>query len=356
VASPKQLGDVLFDHLKWPHGKKGKSGAYNTSSDVLSTLASEGYAMAQTLLEWRKINKLKNTYTHTLADQIDDQTGRIHTTYSMTSTSTGRLSSIHPNVQNIPVRTPEGRLIRRAFGAPPGYGLLCLDYSQIELRLLAHMGRILPLQTAFQNNQDIHRQTAADLFGCSIQDVTEDQRQSAKVVNFGLIYGMSAFGLSQKLSISVSKATNIIAQYFKTYKGIQEYIEGCKYQARRHGYVTTLWGRRCFIPGITAENAFVRAGAERQAINAPLQGTNADLIKNAMVRIDAYIQHCRLPAVMTLQVHDELIIQVPMDQWESIRDQLVPLMRGVADLSVPLHVTSSFHLRWEKTLGQSLRE
>lgn len=346
VASPKQLGTVLFDSLKWPYGKKGKSGAYNTSSSVLQTLATEGYELASTILEWRKLNKLQSTYTKTLADQVDRQTGRLHTTYSMVSTSTGRLSSVHPNVQNIPVRTPEGRLIRHAFGAPSGYGLLCLDYSQIELRLLAHMGHIAALQKAFQDNVDIHRQTASDIFACELKEVTPEQRRLAKIINFGLIYGMSAFGLAQQLSIPVPDASDIIDRYFKTYEGVKAYIDRCKSQARRHGYVTTLWGRRCFIPGIMASNTFVRSGAERQAINAPLQGTNADLIKNAMVRIDDYIRRYRLPVSMVLQVHDELILQVPTDSWEVMRDQLSPLMQGVADLSVPLSVNASFDLRW----------
>ncbi len=346
VASPKQLGDVLFNDLKWPHGKKGKSGAYNTSSDVLHTLANAGYDLASTILKWRKLHKLNSTYTLPLADQVHATTQRLHTTYCMVTTSTGRLSSVQPNVQNIPIRTAEGRLIRHAFTAPAGHGLLCLDYSQIELRLLADMGPVPALQQAFHDGVDIHQRTAADLFDCDMDAVTTDQRRRAKTINFGIIYGISAFGLAQQLAIDTADAKAMINRYLNQYTGVKQYIERCTYQAQRCGYVTTLWGRRCFVPGIVDSSAFVRAAAERQAINAPLQGTNADLIKNAMVRIDDYVHTHDVPAHMVLQVHDELVFQVPTDQWVHVRDILVPLMQGVASLSVPLHVTSHFNQRW----------
>jgi len=276
IASPKQLGEVLFDRLGWPGGKKGKSGAYQTSSDVLEFFASQDYPVAHLLLQWRQLTKLRNTYTDGLIAQIQPETGRLCTTYSMVTTSTGRLSSLNPNLQNIPIRTEQGKKIRKAFQASPPYGLLCLDYSQIELRLLAHMGEIETLQQAFSAGLDIHCQTASDIFRCDLGHVTPEMRRSAKTINFGLIYGISPFGLAQQLGIPQGEAKVLIDRYFERYPGILRYMEANKEKARTLGYVTTLWGRRCTIPNIQSRNYALRSAAERQAINAPLQGTSAD--------------------------------------------------------------------------------
>ena len=341
-ASPKQLGKVLFEDLGWPNGKKGKSGAYHTDSDVLSRFAAMGYSLAELLLEWRQISKLINTYAKGLRTHIHPETGRIHTTYSTTTTSTGRLSSLEPNVQNIPIRTERGRLLRAQFKAPPGYAFLCLDYSQIELRLLAHMGPIPSLQRAFQNNLDIHTQTACQLFHCDDKDVTPDMRRTAKGINFGILYGISAFGLAEHLRIDRIMAKTMIDRYFTAYPEILDYLERTRQNARTLGYVTTLWGRRCIISGADHAKAFVRSGAERQAINAPLQGTSADIIKRAMIVSHHWArENPDYDASLVMQIHDELVFQVRQDHIISVRDCLIPLMEKIADLSVPLLVTSS---------------
>jgi DNA polymerase-1 len=340
-ASPKQLGKVLFEDLGWPNGKKGKSGAYQTGSDVLAHFSAMGYPLAEMLLEWRQLSKLIHTYARGLREHIDPQSHRVHTTYSMVTTSTGRLSSLEPNLQNIPIRTERGRLLRHQFRAPPGYDFLSLDYSQIELRLLAHMGPVLSLQKAFQSCQDIHTLTAAHLFHVDPVDVAPDQRRTAKGINFGILYGISAFGLAEYLSIDRVQAKTMIAQYFATYPEIQDYLERTRQQARDHGYVETLWGRRCMIPGASNAHAAVRAGAERQAINAPLQGTSADIIKRAMIQMDAWISQSPYDVAMTLQIHDELVFLVRCDQAETVRDMLVPMMENVVQLSIPLVVSAS---------------
>ncbi len=259
IGSPKQLGEVLFKDLGWPASKKGKSGAFQTSVDVLEAFAAEGKELAVLLLQWRQLSKLTTTYTEPLAHQADPVTQRIHTTYGMAITSTGRLSSVNPNLQNIPIRTAEGRMIRKAFCASPGHLLLSLDYSQIELRLLAHMGNEARLQKAFQNGDDIHQQTACDLFSCAPHAVTPEMRRRAKIVNFGLIYGMSSFGLSQQLSLPLAEAKSIIARYFSLYPDIARYMEHCKEEARQKGYVTTLWGRRCYVPHINSSRYGLRS-------------------------------------------------------------------------------------------------
>ena len=341
-ASPKQLGKVLFEDLGWPNGKKGKSGAYHTDSDVLSRFAAMGYSLAELLLEWRQISKLINTYAKGLRTHIHPETGRIHTTYSTTTTSTGRLSSLEPNVQNIPIRTERGRLLRAQFKAPPGYAFLCLDYSQIELRLLAHMGPIPSLRRAFQNNLDIHTPTACQLFHCDDKDVTPDMRRTAKGINFGILYGISAFGLAEHLRIDRIMAKTMIDRYFTAYPEILDYLERTRQNARTLGYVTTLWGRRCIISGADHAKAFVRSGAERQAINAPLQGTSADIIKRAMIVSHHWArENPDYDASLVMQIHDELVFQVRQDHIISVRDCLIPLMEKIADLSVPLLVTSS---------------
>jgi DNA polymerase I-like protein with 3'-5' exonuclease and polymerase domains/5'-3' exonuclease len=342
-ASPKQLGKVLFDDLGWPKGKKGKSGAYHTGSDVLTSFASKGYPLAKVLLEWRQLSKLVNTYARGLRGHIDSGDRRIHTTYSMVTTSTGRLSSLEPNLQNIPIRTERGRLLRHQFRAPAGYYFLCLDYSQIELRLLAHMGPVPSLQRAFGQHQDIHTQTAAHLFECSVAEVTPDMRRTAKGINFGILYGISAFGLAEHLGIDRISAKTMIQAYFATYPEMAEYLERTRCQARSQGYVATLWGRRCVISGAQNAHAGIRASAERQATNAPLQGTSADIIKRAMIAADAWIdQNKHYDVALVLQIHDELVFQVRCDQVHAVKSILVPLMENVAHLSVPLIVTGSF--------------
>jgi len=264
----------------------------------------------------------------------------------MVTTSTGRLSSLNPNLQNIPIRTEQGKKIRKAFQARPRYGLLCLDYSQIELRLLAHMGKIDALQKAFQANLDIHCQTACDIFGCDLTKVTPEMRRSAKTINFGLIYGISPFGLGQQLGVSQSEAKALIDRYFERYPGILDYMETTKEKARSLGYVTTLWGRRCPIPNIGSRTYPLRSAAERQAINAPLQGTSADIMKKAMISIDQWIQSTQADVKVLLQVHDELILEVRQDEWQEMANGLVPLMESAASLSVPLQVNRVFGSTW----------
>jgi len=347
IGSPKQLGDVLFKDLGWPPSKKGKSGAFQTSVDVLESFAAEGKELAILLLQWRQLSKLTTTYTESLAHQADPVTERVHTTYGMAITSTGRLSSINPNLQNIPIRTAEGKLIRKAFCTDPGNYLISLDYSQIELRLLAHMGNESHLQKAFQNGQDIHQQTACGLFSCTPDEVTDDMRRQAKIINFGLIYGMSAFGLSQQLNVSVPHAKSIISNYFSLYPDIAKYMDQCKEEAREKGYVSTLWGRRCYVPHILSSHYGLRSAAERQAINAPLQGTSADLMKRAMISMTQWIAESKAPFHLLLQVHDEVILEVPEPLVQEAISHLVPLMTSAASLTVPLEVNASWRHRWE---------
>lgn len=359
LASAKQLGEVLFDRLGWPGGKKGASGAYQTHSDVLQTLSDQGFAMADDIITWRQLAKLRSTYTAGLQAHISPDTGRVHTTYTLTQTATGRLSSVAPNVQNIPIRTIQGRKIRRAFGTPQGWGLLSLDYAQIELRLLAHMGPVPGLQQAFQAGLDIHCQTACALFGTPVDQVSDDQRRAAKTLNFGMLYGMSAFTLARTLHIAPAQAKALIQAYFDRYPGIQAYLDATCSFARQHGFVNTLCGRRCWIPGITSPKAMIRQAAQRQAINAPLQGTSADLIKLAMQHVDQYLRRCwhqpRLsdgvqdwpsPEVV-LQIHDELVLQVPENDHEVLARDLKSLMEKA--LSMPLAVPLEVHWRFGRT-------
>lgn len=342
VSSPKQLGEILFDHLKWPGGKRGKAGAYQTSSDILESFAAKNFKLAKILLQWRQLSKLRNTYTESLAQQVNPKTSRLSTTYSMVKTSTGRLASINPNLQNIPARSVEGRKIRKAFQATEGNALLSLDYSQIELRLLAHMGKVKPLQEAFANGKDIHIQTASGLFGCLPFQVTNEMRRQAKTVNFGLIYGISAFGLSQQLGIAPKKAQEIIKAYFQLYPEISDYMEKNKNFAKQHGYVCTLWGRRCFIPQINNPNHLLRTASERQAINAPLQGTSADFTKRAMILVAKWIKAAGSNAKILLQIHDELVLEVPENNILEIGGHIKSIMESVAEISVPLEVNFKF--------------
>lgn len=346
VASPKQLGEILFEKLKLPGGKKGKTGAYSTSAEVLESLSEQGFVLADTLLEWRQLSKLKSTYTDALPQQINPQTGRVHTSYAMAVTSTGRLSSSDPNLQNIPIRKEEGKKIRSAFLASPGMKLLAVDYSQIELRLLAHMANLPELQHAFREGKDIHAETASLVFGVPLEKITSELRFRAKAINFGIIYGISPFGLARQLGISREKANQYINAYFLHYPGIQDYMERMKQEARDKGYVTTLLGRRCFIQDIHSRDPNRKNFAERQAINAPLQGGNADIIKKAMIKLHRHFKENHLDVHMLLQVHDELIFEISEDILDKTKALIVKTMESIVSLSVPLIVEANVGNTW----------
>jgi len=346
VGSPKQLGEVLFDEMKLEGGKKSdKSGAYGTDSGVLEELAEQGHVLPQKILEWRQLAKLKNTYTDSLASQINQKTGRVHTNFAMAIASTGRLSSNDPNLQNIPIRSIEGKKIRHTFVAEPGSLLLAADYSQIELRLLAHVADIPSLKEAFKNGDDIHAITASQMFGVPVSEVDGELRRRAKTINFGIIYGISAHGLATRLGIGRSEAGAYIERYFTQYPGIRAYMEDCKNFAREHGYVETLFGRRCHVPYILDKNAARRQFHERAAINAPLQGTAADIIKRAMIAIDSKLE--TMPeAKMLLQVHDELVFEVAEGAIETAKPIIKKAMEHAAELSVPLTVEIGIGKNW----------
>jgi DNA polymerase-1 len=352
IGSPKQLGEVLFDKLGMQGAGKTKTGAYKTDQDVLEDLAAAGYELPEKVLEWRQIAKLKSTYTDTLVEQINPDTGRIHTCYAMAGAQTGRLSSTDPNLQNIPVRTEEGRKIRQAFRAREGCKLLSLDYSQIELRIVAHMARIDALVEAFHNGADIHAMTASQVFGVPMKDMDPLVRRKAKAINFGIIYGISAFGLARQLGIEQREARAYIDAYFEKYPGIRVYMETVRAACRKSGRVETLFGRRIHLPGINEKNPARRGYAERQAINAPIQGTAADIIKRAMIRIPDALREKKLDADMLLQVHDELLFEVPEKQV----DDTVAVVRGVMEaaagpsltLTVPLVVEAGIGDNWDE--------
>lgn len=346
LASPKQLGEIMFDQLKLPGGKKNKLGAYGTDVDVLEELVGQGHSFAEWVLNWRQLAKLKSTYTEALQKQINGKTGRIHTSYAQTLTLTGRLSSSYPNLQNIPIRTEDGREIRRAFIAEKGCKLLSLDYSQIELRLLAHVAQIEALKHAFYHKQDIHTRTASEIFNVPYEKVDPFLRRQAKAINFGIIYGMSAFGLARQLRISKEEASRYIKLYYEKYPGIQAYMNQMKEIARQQGYVETLFKRRCFIKGIHDQKPVVRGFAERQAINAPLQGTAADLIKLAMCQMQQALDEHHLKAKMILQVHDELIFEVPEEEVEKTLGVAKKIMEHVIQLDVPLVVDCGVGESW----------
>lgn len=347
LGSPKQLSEVLFEHLNLPTDqKKGKSGHYSTDSDVLESLALQGHQIAEHLLSWRQYNKLINTYTRLLPEKINPKTGRIHTNFGLTITTTGRLSSSDPNLQNIPIRTESGRLIRKAFIADAGYKLVSFDYSQIELRLLAHIANIQELKDAFHHNQDIHTLTASHVLGVPIEQITPDQRRSAKAINFGIIYGISAFGLSNQLGVSKSQAQAYIDAYFARYPGIKEYMDTTIQHARSHGYVTTLLGHKAYIRGLEDRNYAMRNYAERQAINAPIQGSNADIIKRAMIQIHDQIKRNNLSAQLLLQVHDELVFEIPTENVDAEIPIIQSIMEGSAKISVPVVVDYGVADNW----------
>ncbi|WP_222440485.1 DNA polymerase I [Siccirubricoccus deserti] len=346
VGSPKQLGEILFDEMKLPGGRKGKAGAWGTDASVLEELAAQGVPLPRKVLDWRQLAKLKSTYVDGLAAAIDPRDGRVHTDFSMANTSTGRLASTEPNLQNIPIRTEEGVKIRRAFVAEPGHVLLAADYSQIELRLLAHLAEVPALREAFETGQDIHSRTAADIFRLPPDAVDKEARRRAKTINFGIIYGMSAFGLAGRLGIGPGEARGIIDAYFAQYPGIRDAMERLKEEARLRGYVSTSFGRRLWVPDINAKDMVRRAGAERAAINAPFQGGAAEIIKRAMVRLPGALKAAGLAARMLLQVHDELVFEVPEAEVEPTAALVRQVMEGVATLRVPLAVEVGSGRSW----------
>ena len=350
IASPKQLGEILFDKMGLEGGKKAKTGAYSTSADVLEDLAASGVEIAAKVLEWRHLAKLKSTYADALVDSILAETGRVHTSFSMVGASTGRLSSSDPNVQNIPIRTAEGRQIRTAFVAAPGHKLISADYSQIELRLVAHVAGETTMIEAFHAGIDIHARTASEVFGVPLDQMDGETRRRAKAINFGIIYGISAFGLARQLGISRGEASDYITAYFKNFPGIRDYMERIKVTAREDGYVETLFGRRIHISGFSGGNQAMRGFAERQAINAPIQGSAADIIKRAMIRIPAALNAAGLNATMLLQVHDELIFEAPEAEAEAATALITSVMENAANpvltLAVPIVAEAGIADSW----------
>ena len=346
LASPKQLQEILFGKLGIKPTKKTPSGAPSTDEDVLQELALD-YPLPKVLLEYRGLAKLKSTYTDKLPKMINAQTGRVHTSYNQAVAITGRLASSDPNLQNIPVRTAEGRRIREAFIAPTGSVIVSADYSQIELRIMAHLSQDDGMLSAFANNEDIHRATAAEIFGCEREAVTSEQRRYAKVINFGLIYGMSAFGLAQNLNIDRSAAQSYIERYFARYPGVRAYMQDTRELAKQKGYVETYFGRRLWVPEINSSNGMRRAGAERAAINAPMQGTAADLIKLAMIAVQNWIAAQQLQTKLIMQVHDELVLEVPEAELDLVKTMLPQLMQNVAKLDVPLLAEVGVGKNWE---------
>jgi DNA polymerase-1 len=348
LASPKQLQEILFEQMKLPVLKKTPTGTPSTAEDVLAELALE-YEFPKLITEHRGLSKLKSTYTDKLPKMQNPVTGRVHTSYHQAVAATGRLSSTDPNLQNIPIRTEEGRRIRQAFIAPKGKKIVAVDYSQIELRIMAHLSQDQALLDAFAQGRDIHRATAAEVFGVNLDDVTSDQRRSAKAVNFGLIYGMSAFGLAKQLGVSRSEAQQYVDRYFERFPGVLNYMERTRKQAHEQGYVETLFGRRLYLPEINAQNMARRKGAERAAINAPMQGTAADIIKKAMIVVDNWLQQQKQPAAtMIMQVHDELVFEVDADKVSEIKQQLVKLMATAATLDVPLLAEAGDGDNWDE--------
>jgi DNA polymerase-1 len=335
VSSPKQLGTILFDQMGLKGGKKTKTGDWSTNASILEDLASES-PFVRKILDYRHLSKLKSTYTDALQDQINERTGRVHTSFSLAGTSTGRLASSDPNLQNIPIRTEEGRKIRTAFVADEGKTLLSVDYSQVELRLIAAMANIPRLKQAFTDGHDIHAITASEIFDVPLQDMDSETRRKAKAINFGIVYGISGFGLAKQLGIETAEASNYIKKYFHRFPELQQFMEETKISARDKGYVETLDGRRCWVRSINDKNHAIRSGAERAAINAPVQGTAADIIKRAMIKIDAAIQSGDIDAIMLLQVHDELIFEVDINKSDQVLIQIKDIMESVASDDIPL--------------------
>ena len=347
LGSPKQLQEILFGQLQLPVMRKTPKGQPSTAEDVLVELAHD-YELPRVIIDYRSVSKLKSTYTDKLPQQIAASTGRVHTSYHQAVAATGRLSSTDPNLQNIPIRTPEGRRIRQAFIAPPGHVLLAADYSQIELRIMAHLSGDQGLREAFAAGEDIHRATAAEVFGAELDDVTADQRRSAKAINFGLMYGMSAFGLARQLEISRGEAQQYVDLYFDRYPGVKSFMDDIREKAKTDGFVETVFGRRLYLPEINSKNGQRRQYAERSAINAPMQGTAADIIKRAMISVQAWLRSSGSGARMIMQVHDELVFEVPADDVTAVRDAVVERMSAAAKLAVPLAVDTGTGPNWDE--------
>ncbi|MCF6292501.1 MAG: DNA polymerase I [Robiginitomaculum sp.] len=351
LASPKQLGEILFDEMALPGGKKTKTGAWKTDAKVLEELANDGQKLPQTILNWRHLQKLKSTYTDALGLAADPETSRVHTSFLLASTTTGRLSSSDPNLMNIPIRTEDGRKIRAAFISEPGNLLLSADYSQIELRVLAHIAKVDALQQAFADGLDIHAMTASEMFSVPIEGMDPNIRRQAKAINFGIIYGISAFGLAIQLGISRTEAADYIKAYFEKFPGIKDYMEAVKEEARENGYVTTLFGRKCWCLEINDKNPMRRSFAERQAINAPIQGSAADIMRRAMIRMPDALASSGIDARMLLQVHDELVFEVSQDRVDELAELTGNVMQNacapVLELSVPLIVDSGAGPNWD---------
>ena len=347
LGSPKQIGEIFFGKLGLPVVKKTATGAPSTDEEVLEKLA-EDYPLPAKLLEWRGLSKLKGTYTDKLAQMAHPRTGRVHTHYAQVVAVTGRLSSNEPNLQNIPVKTAEGRRVREAFIAEPGHVIASADYSQIELRIMAHLSGDAALLAAFNEGRDVHKATAAEIFGITPEQVSSEQRRYAKVINFGLIYGMSSFGLARNLGIDNTAAKNYIDRYFQRYPGVKNYMDETRLAAKAQGYVETVFGRRLYLPEINSPNGPRRSGAERAAINAPMQGTAADLIKLSMVKVQQVLDAAQRRTRMIMQVHDELVFEVPLDEVEWVRGEIPKLMAGVAQLKVPLLAEIGVGENWEK--------
>ncbi|HOP21017.1 MAG TPA: DNA polymerase I, partial [Amphiplicatus sp.] len=352
IGSPKQISDILFGKLGLPGGRKTAGGAWSTKADVLEELAAEGHELPRAILDWRGLSKLKSTYTDALPQAINPETGRIHTSYSLAATTTGRLASTDPNLQNIPIRTDDGRKIRTAFIPEKGNVLISADYSQIELRLLAHIADLKTMKEAFANGVDIHAMTASEMFGVPIKGMDPMVRRRAKAINFGIIYGISAFGLANQLGISRGEAKDYITSYFEKFPGIRKYMDETTASARAHGFVETIFGRRTYVSGVNDKNPAMRGYAERQAINAPIQGAAADVIRRAMIRMPGALTHANLSARMLLQVHDELIFECPKAEAEETAAVVKGVMEKAylpaVDISVPLVVDARAGKNWDE--------
>ena len=347
LGSPKQLQQILFEKLALPVIKKTPKGQPSTNEAVLQELALD-YPLPQVILRHRSLSKLKSTYTDQLPKEVRPDTGRLHTSYHQAVAATGRLSSTDPNLQNIPIRTEEGRRVRKAFVTEPGSLMIAADYSQIELRIMAHLSEDSGLVSAFNEGLDVHKATAAEVFGVSAEAVTTDQRRSAKAINFGLIYGMSAFGLARQLNIARQDAQTYIDRYFERYPGVRSYMDETRQKAAEQGFVETLFGRRLYLPDIKAGNFQLRQAAERTAINAPMQGTAADIIKLAMLSVQGWLDQTALDTKMIMQVHDELVFEVPAEEREEVTYQVKALMSGAAQLAIPLEVEVGQGSNWEE--------
>ena len=347
IDSPRQLQQILFERLQLPVRRRTPTGQPSTAEDVLEDLAAS-YALPRLVLEYRALAKLKSTYTDKLPELVHERTGRIHTSYAQAVAATGRLSSVEPNLQNIPIRHPEGRRIRKAFIAPPGSVLLAADYSQIELRIMAHLSGDESLRAAFAEERDVHQATAAEVFGVALEAVSADQRRTAKVINFGLIYGMSAFGLARNLGIERGAAQRYVERYFQRYPGVRRFMDDMRVQARERGFVETVFGRRLYLPDIRSGNPQLRQYAERAAINAPMQGTAADIIKRAMISVHEWCRSCGAPARLIMQVHDELVLEVRADAAETVATAVHDHMAQAATLSVPLRVEVGIGANWDE--------